>query len=56
VTASITADTDLTAGQKQSLIQIYETFRRENVRGARDEPATEGDSAEPTGPAEKESV
>src|SRR3954453_2318244 len=63
VIAAITADTDLTVPQKQSLVQIYETFRRENARGARDEPATEpaGDGAtqhaddEPT-PAEKESA
>ncbi len=41
VVAAITADTDLTVAQKQSLIQIYETFRRENARGARDEPAAE---------------
>jgi transcriptional regulator with XRE-family HTH domain len=32
VRAAIAADPDLTVGQKQSLIQIYETFRRENER------------------------
>jgi transcriptional regulator with XRE-family HTH domain len=32
VTTAIAADPDLTASQKQSLIQIYETFRRENAR------------------------
>ncbi|MEV4759117.1 helix-turn-helix domain-containing protein [Micromonospora sp. NPDC049559] len=32
VIAAITADPDLTMAQKQSLIQIYETFRRENAR------------------------
>jgi len=33
VLASIAADPDLTVAQKQSLTQIYETFRRENARG-----------------------
>jgi transcriptional regulator with XRE-family HTH domain len=32
VLASIAADPDLTLAQKQSLTQIYETFRRENAR------------------------
>lgn len=32
VLAAIAADPDLTVAQKQSLIQIYETFRRENAR------------------------
>ena len=32
VAAAIAADDDLTEAQKQSLIQIYETFRRENAR------------------------
>jgi transcriptional regulator with XRE-family HTH domain len=35
VLAAIAADPDLTIAQKQSLSQIYETFRRENTRGAR---------------------
>jgi transcriptional regulator with XRE-family HTH domain len=30
--AAIAADPDLTVSQKQSLTQIYETFRRENAR------------------------
>jgi transcriptional regulator with XRE-family HTH domain len=34
VRAAIAADADLTVAQKQSLIQIYETFRRENERDA----------------------
>ncbi len=34
VLAAIAADSDLTIAQKQSLTQIYETFRRENARGA----------------------
>jgi transcriptional regulator with XRE-family HTH domain len=42
VLAAIAADTELTVAQKQSLIQIYETFRRENARAAADaEPADE---------------
>ena len=32
VLAAIAADQDLTVAQKQSLTQIYETFRRENAR------------------------
>ena len=32
VLAAIAADPDLTLAQKQSLTQIYETFRRENAR------------------------
>jgi transcriptional regulator with XRE-family HTH domain len=42
VLAAIAADPDLTVAQKQSLIQIYETFRRENARAAGDDdvPAT----------------
>src|SRR5215208_3724375 len=32
VLAAIAADPDLTIAQKQSLTQIYETFRRENTR------------------------
>jgi transcriptional regulator with XRE-family HTH domain len=55
VIAAITADTDLTVAQKQSLIQIYETFRRENVRGAHDEPAAGQPVDENTEPAVKES-
>lgn len=34
VLAAIAADPDLTVAQKQSLTQIYETFRRENARAA----------------------
>jgi transcriptional regulator with XRE-family HTH domain len=36
VSDAIAADPDLTVAQKQSLTQIYETFRRENVRAAAD--------------------
>ena len=45
VLAAIAADPELTMGQKQSLSQIYETFRNEN---ARHEPVV--DSGEPTAP------
>jgi transcriptional regulator with XRE-family HTH domain len=37
---AIVADPDLTMAQKQSLSQIYETFRRENLRERHAEPAT----------------
>ncbi len=43
VLAAIAADPDLTIAQKQSLSQIYETFRRENARSA-ENPAG-GDAA-----------
>ncbi|GAA3275291.1 helix-turn-helix transcriptional regulator [Dactylosporangium vinaceum] len=36
VLAAIAADSDLTTAQKQSLTQIYETFRRENARNSTD--------------------
>lgn len=39
VLAAIAADPDLTLAQKQSLTQIYETFRRENARTGRPAPA-----------------
>ncbi|GIG85434.1 helix-turn-helix domain-containing protein [Plantactinospora endophytica] len=41
VLAAIAADPDLTMPQKQSLSQIYETFRRENIRHG-DVPAEPG--------------
>lgn len=43
VLAAIAADPDLTLAQKQSLSQIYETFRRENSRDGQS-PATETDT------------
>jgi transcriptional regulator with XRE-family HTH domain len=46
VLASIAADPDLTMPQKQSLSQIYETFRRENARQA--EATAPTDSATPS--------
>ena len=47
VLAAIAADADLTTAQKQSLTQIYETFRRENARlagemGTAEQDATAG--------------
>ncbi|MFC0503717.1 helix-turn-helix domain-containing protein [Micromonospora costi] len=58
VLAAIAVDPDLTMAQKQSLSQIYETFRRENARlaeataaasAAQEEPAAEtGRPATPT--------
>jgi transcriptional regulator with XRE-family HTH domain len=51
--AAIAADPDLTLAQKQSLSQIYETFRRDNAREAtpsHDEP--EAVQRRPAGPAQ----
>jgi transcriptional regulator with XRE-family HTH domain len=49
VLAAIAADGDLTVAQKQSLTQIYETFRRENARNT---PApVEDQGSEGTAPA-----
>ncbi|WP_329104845.1 helix-turn-helix domain-containing protein [Micromonospora sp. NBC_01699] len=51
VLASIAADPDLTMPQKQSLSQIYETFRRENARQAETTaPAETGPPAADTAP------
>jgi len=53
VMAAIAADPDLTVAQKQSLTQIYETFRRENARAAETaETAETEETAAP--PAEEE--
>ncbi|MGW4679028.1 helix-turn-helix domain-containing protein [Micromonospora taraxaci] len=49
VLAAIAVDTDLTMAQKQSLTQIYETFRRENTRLAEAQAAAEGGGTAPTG-------
>ena len=43
VIAAIAADPELTLAQKQSLTQIYETFRRENAREAAKQAAPEPD-------------
>ncbi|MFG2048689.1 helix-turn-helix domain-containing protein [Micromonospora sp. NPDC048935] len=54
VLAAIAVDADLTMAQKQSLSQIYETFRRENARLAEARADTEGtaatDAITPTAP------
>ncbi|WFE51571.1 helix-turn-helix transcriptional regulator [Micromonospora sp. WMMD1155] len=49
VLAAIAVDTDLTMAQKQSLSQIYETFRRENTRLAEAQAAAEAGGTGPTG-------
>ncbi|MGC4811494.1 helix-turn-helix domain-containing protein [Micromonospora sp. DT228] len=50
VLAAIAVDADLTMAQKQSLSQIYETFRRENTRLAEAQADAEGAGATtPTG-------
>jgi transcriptional regulator with XRE-family HTH domain len=46
VLAAIANDPDLTLSQKQSLSQIYETFRRENARHAEEEAPGEAPSPE----------
>ncbi|ROT31921.1 helix-turn-helix domain-containing protein [Micromonospora sp. HM5-17] len=50
VLAAIAADPDLTMPQKQSLSQIYETFRRENLRNADPEADRHAAGAPATGP------
>jgi transcriptional regulator with XRE-family HTH domain len=51
VLAAIAADPDLTVAQKQSLSQIYETFRRENARAAgADEADRASATTDPAGP------
>jgi len=52
VLAAIAADPDLTTAQKQSLTQIYETFRRDNLRDA--PPAEEPPAEEPPAPRKKQ--
>ncbi|MFI2710154.1 helix-turn-helix domain-containing protein [Micromonospora sp. NPDC018662] len=53
VLAAIAVDAELTMAQKQSLTQIYETFRRENARLAEATGAAgPAEPDEPTGPAE----
>jgi transcriptional regulator with XRE-family HTH domain len=47
VLAAIAADPDLTVAQKQSLSQIYETFRRENARTAAEETTQAAGDAAP---------
>ncbi|SCL67603.1 helix-turn-helix domain-containing protein [Micromonospora chersina] len=50
VLAAIAVDPELTMAQKQSLTQIYETFRRENARLAEATAATQA-ATEPEAPA-----
>ncbi|MEU7715617.1 helix-turn-helix domain-containing protein [Micromonospora chalcea] len=53
VLAAIAVDPELTMAQKQSLTQIYETFRRENARLAEaTEAAATTETAETAAPAE----
>jgi len=47
VLAAIAADHELTMGQKQSLSQIYETFRNENERNRPEPSAVSTDGAAP---------
>ncbi len=54
VIAAIAADPDLTLAQKQSLTQIYETFRRENARDARDSGAGTTDATGTTSGTKEE--
>ncbi|MBG6100925.1 helix-turn-helix domain-containing protein [Micromonospora vinacea] len=51
VLAAIAVDADLTMAQKQSLSQIYETFRRENTRLA--EAQAEAEAPQPDQPADQ---
>jgi hypothetical protein len=51
----VAPDADLTVAQKQSLTQIYETFRRENARGAA-EAVGQSSVAEAVGASGTESV
>jgi transcriptional regulator with XRE-family HTH domain len=48
VLTAIAADADLTVAQKQSLSQIYETFRRENARTEADNARAEDAARNPT--------
>jgi transcriptional regulator with XRE-family HTH domain len=56
VLAAIAADTDLTVAQKQSLTQIYETFRRENARDAAPEQVPGEEPAPDTPPVVAEAA
>jgi transcriptional regulator with XRE-family HTH domain len=46
VTAALLGDTGLTERQKQVLLEIYESFRRENAAREADEPAAPGPAAQ----------
>jgi transcriptional regulator with XRE-family HTH domain len=51
VLEAIAGDPELTAAQKQSLIQIYETFRRENAREAEASAVRDPGDVSPSGTA-----
>ena len=53
VLAAIVGDDELTDTQKQTLIQIYETFRRENARQATPAHAEPPENASPVSPSEE---
>ncbi|SDT75765.1 Helix-turn-helix [Actinoplanes derwentensis] len=53
VLAAIAVDPELTIAQKQSLTQIYETFRNENVRNSA-QPSEPADAAPRTTPIAEE--
>jgi len=48
VLAAIAADPDLNISQKQSLSQIYETFRRENARTTSNDDERDDEDASPS--------
>ncbi|MFC4494699.1 helix-turn-helix domain-containing protein [Streptomyces ovatisporus] len=50
VPAAILADSSINDGQKQALLQIYESFRKENGHTASEEPGKPGET-EPPGQA-----
>ncbi len=58
VLAAVAADPELTVAQKQSLTQIYETFRRENARGNEDAGKAGGvaDRANARGTSDRENA
>ncbi len=56
VLAAIATDPDLTVAQKQSLSQIYETFRRENARTAAEDAGPAAAAAPAAGNAEPATV
>ncbi|MGW0431346.1 helix-turn-helix domain-containing protein [Micromonospora sp. NPDC003197] len=51
VLAAIATDPDLTLAQKQSLSQIYETFRRENIRHRAEAAESSAEAGEPSAEA-----
>src|SRR5215471_4195077 len=49
VRAAVLADPDLTERQKQVLLEIYDSFRRELAATAADHPGPDGDGSAPVG-------